>query len=85
MPDDYVYVGDYRLEETLGVGSFGRVKCTWLVGVVWFLVATHQLTKIKVAIKILSKEKIKQLNMWSKVRREIQILQKFKHPHIVRL
>ena len=47
--------------------------------------ATHKLTNIKVAIKILSKEKIQQLDMWSKVRREIQILQKFKHPHIVRV
>ena len=26
MPNDYVFVGDYRLEETLGVGSFGKVK-----------------------------------------------------------
>ena len=42
-------------------------------------------TGIKVAIKILSKEKIKQLEMGSKVKREIQILHSFKHPHIVRL
>ena len=42
-------------------------------------------TGIKVAIKILSKEKIKQLEMSEKVKREIQILRSFKHPHIVRL
>ena len=42
-------------------------------------------TGIKVALKILSKEKIKQLEMGSKVKREIQILRSFKHPHIVRL
>lgn len=28
MPNDYAYVGPYRLEETLGAGSFGKVKCT---------------------------------------------------------
>lgn len=49
------------------------------------LVATHMKTGIKVAIKILSKEKIKQLDMGAKVKREIQILRSFKHPHIVRL
>ena len=42
-------------------------------------------TGIKVAIKILSKEKIKQLEMSEKGKREIQILRSFKHPHIVRL
>lgn len=50
-----------------------------------FVVATHMPTGIKVAIKILSKEKIKQLEMSEKVKREIQILRSFKHPHIVRL
>ena len=74
MPSDYVYVGSYRLEETLGTGSFGKVK-----------LATHLHTGIKVAIKILSKEKIRQLEMSEKVKREIQILRSFKHPHIVRL
>lgn len=51
----------------------------------WFLVAVHIPTNIEVAIKILSKEKIKQLEMSEKVKREIQILRSFKHPHIVRL
>ena len=27
MPNDYAFVGPYRLEETLGAGSFGKVKC----------------------------------------------------------
>lgn len=51
----------------------------------WFVVAVHIPTNIEVAIKILSKEKIKQLEMSEKVKREIQILRSFKHPHIVRL
>ncbi|CBK23984.2 uncharacterized protein [Blastocystis hominis] len=74
MPNDYAYVGPYRLEKTLGTGSFGKVK-----------LAVHIPTNIEVAIKILSKEKIKQLEMSEKVKREIQILRSFKHPHIVRL
>jgi len=49
------------------------------------LVATHVITGIKVAIKILSKERIKKLDMLAKVKREIRILQSFNHPHIVRL
>ena len=35
--------------------------------------------------KDIQKEKIKQLDMAVKVKREIKILKKFKHPHIVRL
>ena len=42
-------------------------------------------TGIKVAIKIMSKDKIKELNMMEKVRREIRILRSFNHPHVVRL
>ena len=26
MPSEYVHVGLYRLEDTLGTGSFGKVK-----------------------------------------------------------
>ncbi len=43
------------------------------------------LTGIKVAIKILNKKKIKELDMSEKVRREINILRICKHPHIIRL
>lgn len=49
------------------------------------LVATHIKTGIKVAIKILNKDRINQLGMNAKVKREIKILKSFNHPHIVRL
>ena len=49
------------------------------------VVATHLKTGIKVAIKILNKERIDQLDMNAKVKREIKILKTFNHPHIVRL
>lgn len=49
------------------------------------LVAIHLKTDLKVAVKILNKSKIKQMEMAEKVRREINILRLSKHPHIIRL
>lgn len=48
-------------------------------------VAEHQLTGHKVAIKILNRNRIRQLDMDEKVRRETKILKLFYHPHIIRL
>ena len=47
--------------------------------------AEHQLTGHKVAVKILNRSRIRQLEMDEKVRREIKILKLFYHPHIIRL
>ena len=68
------FLANYRLGKTLGIGSFGKVK-----------VAEHILTGNKVAIKILNRKKIKQMEMEEKVKREIKILRLFMHPHIIRL
>lgn len=68
------FLSNYRLGKTLGIGSFGKVK-----------IAEHILTGNKVAIKILNRKKIKQMDMEEKVRREIKILRLFMHPHIIRL
>jgi len=68
------FLSNYRLGKTLGIGSFGKVK-----------VAEHILTGNKVAIKILNRKKIKQMEMEEKVKREIKILRLFMHPHIIRL
>ncbi|GAA0143219.1 non-receptor serine/threonine protein kinase [Lithospermum erythrorhizon] len=65
---------NYKLGKTLGIGSFGKVK-----------IAEHVLTGHKVAIKILNRRKIKNMEMEEKVRREIKILRLFMHPHIIRL
>jgi 5'-AMP-activated protein kinase catalytic alpha subunit len=62
------------LGKTLGVGSFGKVK-----------LAEHLPTGIKVAVKVLNRRKIRAMDMDEKVLREINILQLFMHPHIVRL
>lgn len=65
---------NYKLGKTLGIGAFGKVK-----------IAEHTLTGHKVAIKILNRRKIRNLDMEEKVRREIKILRLFMHPHIIRL
>lgn len=69
-----MYLPNYKLGKTLGIGSFGKVK-----------IAEHALTGHKVAIKILNRRKIRNLDMEEKVRREIKILRLFMHPHIIRL
>ncbi|GJZ09814.1 SNF1-related protein kinase catalytic subunit alpha KIN10-like protein [Tanacetum coccineum] len=69
-----MFLRNYKLGKTLGIGSFGKVK-----------IAEHTLTGHKVAIKILNRRKIKNMEMEEKVRREIKILRLFMHPHIIRL
>ncbi|CCI47099.1 unnamed protein product [Albugo candida] len=69
-----IQLGHYRLGKTLGIGSFGKVK-----------LAEHEITGHKVAIKILNRNKIRSLDMNEKVRREISLLRKMRHPHIIRL
>ncbi|XP_066299552.1 5'-AMP-activated protein kinase catalytic subunit alpha-2-like isoform X3 [Branchiostoma lanceolatum] len=69
-----VKIGHYVLGDTLGVGTFGKVK-----------VGEHALTGHKVAVKILNRQKIKSLDVVGKIRREIQNLKLFRHPHIIKL
>ncbi|XP_028127998.1 5'-AMP-activated protein kinase catalytic subunit alpha-2 [Diabrotica virgifera virgifera] len=69
-----VKIGHYVLGATLGVGTFGKVK-----------IGEHQLTGHKVAVKILNRQKIKSLDVVGKIRREIQNLKLFRHPHIIKL
>ena len=49
------------------------------------LEAHHNLTGIKVAVKIINKKKMKNKNMISKVKREIKILKYINHPNIIKL
>ncbi|TRZ06367.1 hypothetical protein HGM15179_020740 [Zosterops borbonicus] len=55
--------------ETEPAGSFGK----------------HELTGHKVAVKILNRQKIRSLDVVGKIRREIQNLKLFRHPHIIKL
>ena len=80
---------NYKLGKVLGIGSFGKVRCKFNnylnIYIYIYIVAEHILTKQKVAIKILNKEKIKQQKMEEKVKREIRLLKYFRHPHIIRV
>ncbi len=49
------------------------------------LVGVHQLTNHEVAVKVLNRQKIKSLDVVGKIRREIQNLKLFRHPHIIKL
>ena len=67
-------VGDYLLHETLGTGAYSKVKK-----------ATHCTTKKEVAVKILDARKYrpKDRNEW--IKREVAVMKKLDHPHIVKL
>ncbi|XP_060561423.1 serine/threonine-protein kinase SIK3-like isoform X2 [Ruditapes philippinarum] len=68
-----VRVGYYEMERTIGKGNFAVVK-----------LATHIVTKTKVAIKIIDKTQLDEENI-QKIFREIQIMKLLRHPHIIRL
>lgn len=68
-----IKIGNYRFERNLGNGTFGKVK-----------LAVNEITGHKVAIKVLNKRKIKIQGVFEKVKREIKVLRKFNHPHIIK-
>ena len=69
----------YTRIRPLGSGSFGKVECKT------YTVAEHSITGIRVAIKYISKNVKNDKSFDDKVKREIKILQRFNHPHIIRL
>ncbi|XP_050663544.1 serine/threonine-protein kinase par-1 isoform X5 [Leptidea sinapis] len=71
--DQLVCVGNYELQRTIGTGNFAVVK-----------LATHIITKSKVAIKIIDKSRLDEDNL-KKTFREIAIMKRLRHPHIVKL
>ncbi|XP_060642961.2 serine/threonine-protein kinase SIK3 isoform X2 [Anolis sagrei] len=66
-------IGHYEVERTIGKGNFAVVK-----------LATHLLTRAKVAIKIIDKTQLDEENL-KKIFREVQIMKMLCHPHIIRL
>ena len=67
-------MGQYVLSKTIGKGTFGKVK-----------LGVHNLTGEKVAVKILEKDKIQDVNDVERVAREIHILKMIRHPNIIQL
>lgn len=92
-----VRIGQYTLQQTLGTGSFGKVKCelrkskilatteNLFAHSLYKPVATHSVTGHRVAMKIINRRKISSLDMGSRVKREIQYLKLLRHPHIIKL
>lgn len=66
--------GNYKLGKLLGMGTFGVVR-----------LGTNEITKHEVAVKILSKKKVKHQKMMDKVKREIHISKMLNHPHVGKL
>lgn len=67
-------IGHYVLGKTIGEGTFGKVK-----------LGTHILTGETVAVKILERERIKEIADVERVAREIHILKRVRHAHIIQL
>ena len=67
-------IDQYKLGEKLGEGTFGTVY-----------LATHKLTKGKVAIKIIEKKKLRKEIDKVRLEREITILKKLHHSNIINL
>ncbi|CAG8543697.1 13389_t:CDS:10 [Ambispora leptoticha] len=74
MASNKIKIGQYNVLQTLGVGSFGKVK-----------LAVHSVTGHKVAMKFINRKKIANLDMVGRVKREIQYLKLLRHPHIIKL
>lgn len=64
----------YQGKKDLGAGSFARV-----------LLMEHRATGHQVAVKMLKKERLAEERMEDKVRREIDIMLRLRHPNIIRL
>ncbi|KAI8832564.1 kinase-like domain-containing protein [Chytriomyces cf. hyalinus JEL632] len=72
--EDGVVVSQYRLEKTIGQGTYGKVK-----------LGVHIRTKERVAIKVIEKAQIKSTKQVVRLQREIRFLKLLHHPHIVKV
>ena len=68
------YIGDYMIKETIGKGTFSKVK-----------LGIHKTTKQKVAIKILDKSLISNTDELERISREMEILTTLDHPNIIKI
>jgi serine/threonine protein kinase len=75
MSNSVEQIGPYRIERTLGEGSYGQVK----------LGRNLQNGGQEVAIKVIEKEKIKTVQQMERLKREVRMLKLLSHPHIVQL
>lgn len=66
------FIGDYKIGKLLGKGAYGSVK-----------LGEHFSTGEKVAVKIIDKRTQKTEKAQLRIRREIEILKKIKHPNLM--
>ena len=69
----YNNIKQYEMGEKIGEGNFGKV-----------ILATHKITKEKVAIKILDKFRINKKDDQIRLNREIEVLKQVNHHNIIR-
>ncbi|KAJ3403002.1 MAP/microtubule affinity-regulating kinase 3 [Chytriomyces hyalinus] len=72
--EEGVVVSQYRLEKTIGQGTYGKVK-----------LGVHIRTKERVAVKVIEKAQIKSTKQVIRLQREIRFLKLLHHPHIVKV
>ncbi|KAI8612311.1 kinase-like domain-containing protein, partial [Chytriomyces sp. MP71] len=72
--DNEVIVSNYRLEKTIGQGTYGKVK-----------LGTHITTGEQAAVKVIEKAQIKSSKQVARLQREIRFLKLLHHPHIVKV
>lgn len=69
-----VYLGRYRIEKTIGKGSYGKVK-----------LAYDQQEERYVALKFIARSSIKKSAHWTRIKREMNLLRVLDHPNVIRL
>jgi serine/threonine protein kinase len=85
-PSTQLRIGCYVVMRTLGEGTFAKVKCKCVKEhTAPIAVARDLRTGEYVALKIVSRLKMVFLNTVEKTKREIALMARFKHPHVVEL
>ena len=74
MDDKLKLLGDYILCDTIGNGTFSKVK-----------LGLHRATKEKVAIKVIEKNYFKDKSDMDRINREIKILNFINHANIIKI
>ncbi|XP_057443557.1 SNF1-related protein kinase catalytic subunit alpha KIN10 [Lotus japonicus] len=70
----HMFLSNYKLGKTLGIGTLGKVR-----------IAEHVLTGDKVAIKILNRRNINNMELEEKALRGTNIIRSLSHPHIIQV
>lgn len=73
IPENHNSIQNYDLGKTIGKGNFAKVK-----------VATHLITGVEVAIKIIDKTNLNEGSL-AKLLREVKVMKQLDHPNVVKL